>query len=170
MRLQSPRFITNRRSMVLLLVVVGFAAAGSYATNVQVSSVTYQAQYGIAYQVISVFTARDSGFSTVSSSQLASLQPCVWVNGNNCTTTLTQADYEYSLVLILNTPPTLPTTYTVTVVWSQIGGSQVQLGQLTVSVTPLALAGQQMTFQFDTGSSSFTTPLSMGVTVAQQRS
>lgn len=166
MRLQSSRFVPNRKTMILITIMAGIAAVQSYATSVQVSSITYQAQYGIGYQVTTVFTAQDQGFSTIPSSQLVSLQPCVWVNGTSCLTTLTQGNYEYSLVLILNTPPSLLTTYTVTVNWSQIGGSQVQLGQLTVSVSALAAAGQEMAFQFDTGSSSFTTPLSIGVVVA----
>src|SRR3989442_1499797 len=166
MRLQSSQFAPNHYAMIAIVVIVGLAALQSYATSVQVSSITYQAQYGIGYKVTTAFTAEDQGFSTIPSSQLASLQPCVWADGTNCTTTLTQGHYEYSLVLILNTPPSTVAIYTVTVNWSQIGGSQVQLSQLTVSVSALALAGQKKTFQFDTRNSSFTTPLSIDVIVA----
>ena len=166
MRLQSSQFMPSRYVMTAIVMIVGLVALQSYATSVQVSTITYQAQYGIGYKVTAAFTAQDQGFGTIPTSQLASLQPCVWITGTSCTTALTQGHYEYSLILILNAPPSILTIYTVTVNWSQIGGSQVQLGQLTVSVSALALAGQKMTFQLDTGSSSFTTPLSIEVIVA----
>ncbi len=166
MPLQSLRAVLRHKVLLFALPVIIILSVHSYATNGQVSSVTYQSQYGIAYQVTSAFTAQDEGFSTIPSSQLASTQPCLWVNGTNCLTALTQGDYEYSLGLTLKTPPSVLTIYTVTVNWSHAGGSQVQMGQLTVSVTALAVANQLMTFQFDTGSSSFTTPLSIDVTVA----
>ena len=67
--------------------------------------------------------------------------------------------------LTLNTVPGATTTYTVTVLWDQ-GAGQVTMGTLTVSVPNTAVAAQVMTFNIDTGGTSFTTPLAVDVTVA----
>src|SRR5213593_3610570 len=135
MRLHSPGFILDRRVRFIMLLTVAVLAVQSFALNIPVSTTTYQAQYGLSYVVTSNFTALDQGFSTVATSQLASTQPCLWVTGTNCLTVETQGHLQYSLVLNLNTPPALLTTYTITVQWSQNGGSQSLMGQLTVSVT-----------------------------------
>jgi len=141
-------------------------AVHSYATNVTVSSVTYQNQYGLTFGVTSAFTAIDQGFSNITSTQSASVQPCVWVTGTTCNTALTVKHLQYSVALKLKTPPSLLTTYTVTIHWSQVGGPSVLMGQLTVSVSALALAGQQMTFNFDTGGNTISSPMSISVNVA----
>ena len=150
---------------MLLLLVVAVLSISSYATTVSVSTVTYQAQYGVGYDVTSNFTATDKGFSTVPNTQTASAQPCTWANGGTCKTALTKNHYQYSLTLTLNTVPGSTTTYTVTVKWDQ-GSGQTTMGTLTVSVPNTAATTQSMTFNIDTGSTSFTTPLALDITVA----
>lgn len=154
----------NPKLFLVLATIAAFAGA-SFAATVSVTTTTYQSQYGVSYNVTGAFTAADQGFSVIPSAVAASTQPCVWANNGVCQTAQTQGRYRYSLTLTLNTPPGATTTYTVTVKWDQ-GSGQVQMGQLTVAVTNLAVAGQLMTFRFDTGGTSFTTPLSLDVTVA----
>ncbi len=154
----------NLKLLFLLIAIAAFSIA-SFATTVSVTTTTYQSQYGISYNVTGAFTAADSGFSVVPTGASASAQPCTWANSGVCQTALTTGHYQYKLTLTLNTPPGAQTTYTVTVKWDQ-GTGQTQLGQRTVSVPNTAIAGQAMTFDFDTGGTSFTTPLSLDVTVA----
>ena len=141
------------------------AKSTSYAATVSVTTSTYQAQYGLSYNITSGFTATDKGFGTVGSTLSASAQPCTWAAGGGCRTALTVAHYRYQLQLTLNIVPSVSTTYTVTVLWDQ-GSGQSTLGTLTVTVPSTATSGQVMTFNLDTGSTSFTTPLAVDVTVA----
>jgi hypothetical protein len=155
----------NNLKLLLLLAAIAAFSVASFATTISVSTTTYQSQYGVSYNVTGGFTAADQGFAVQPTTAAASAQPCTWANAGTCATALTQGHYKYTLTLTLNTVPGATTTYTVTVKWDQ-GTGQTQLGQLTVSVTNLALAAQSMTFKMDTGGTSFTTPLSLDVTVA----
>jgi hypothetical protein len=151
--------------MLGLLAAIAIFSIASYATSVSVSTTTYQSQYGVSYNVTGAFTAADLGFRVVPTGVAGSAQPCPWIASGTCQTALTQGHYEYLLSLTLNTVPGATTTYTVTVKWDQ-GSGQSQLGQLTVSVPNTAVAGQLMTFHFDTAGTSFSTPLSIDVVVA----
>ncbi len=165
MRLQSLVPMVNGREGLILLIAIAGLAAESYASNVSVSTTTFQAQYGLSFDVPSSFTPIDQGLSNIALSQSASPQPCPWLSGTTCQTSLTSPNLEYSLNLTLNTPPLILTTYTVTAILSQNGGPQMQMGALTLSVSALALAGQKMTFVFDTRTTSFTGPSSINVVV-----
>ncbi len=160
------RLKPDRYTVIVLISLAGVLAVQSYATNVSVSNVTYQNQYGLSFGIVSAFTAIDQGFTNITATQTASIQPCVWVDGTTCNTALTVNHLEYALMLKLETPPLILTIYTVTVRWSQSGGPSVLMGQLQVSVSALAVTGQQMTFKFDTGGSSFSSPMSLNVNVA----
>ena len=154
----------NLKLLALIAAIAAFSVA-SFATTVSITNTTFQSQYGVSYQVTGAFTAADQGFSVVPAGVAASAQPCTWASAGTCSTALTQGHYKYTLNLTLNTVPGATTTYTVTVKWDQ-GTGQTQLGQLTVSVPNTATASQVMTFKMDTGATSFTTPLSLDVTVA----
>lgn len=150
---------------LLLLGAIAVFSVVSYATSVSVSTTTYQSQYGVSYSVTGAFTAADGGFSVIPLGVAASPQPCTWANLAICRTALTLAHYQYKLTLTLVTVPGATTTYTVTVKWDQ-GSGQTLMGSLTVSVLATAISGNSMTIEFDTGGTSFTTPLSIDVVVA----
>ncbi len=154
----------NPKLFLLLAAIAAFSAA-SFATTVSVTTTTYQSQYGVSYNVTGAFTATDQGFSVEPNAIGASTQPCTWANNGVCNTALTTGHYKYTLTLTVVTPPGSTNTYTVTVKWDQ-GSGQTTLGTLTVTAGTTAAAGQVMTFKFDTGGTSFTTPLSLDVTVA----
>ena len=160
------RVLPDRYLGIVLLTVAGMLAIHSYATDVSVSTVAFQSQYGLTFGIASAFTAIDQGFSNITTTQTASVQPCIWVTGTVCKTALTINHLQYAVALNLKTPPLLLTTYTVTAHWSQNGGSSVLLGQLAVTVSALAIPGQQMTFSFDTAGSSLASPMSLSVVVS----
>ncbi len=165
MRLQSLLLMINSRVRLILIIAIAALAVESYASTVSVSTITFQSQYGLSFDVPSSFTALDQGLSDILLSQSASPQPCLWLNGTTCQTALTSPDLQYSLVLILDTPPLNLTTYTISAGWSQNGGPQTQMGTLTLSVSALASAGDKMTFNFDARTSSFTGPSSINLVV-----
>jgi hypothetical protein len=150
---------------LFVLIIVSVISVASYAATVSVTTVTYQAQYGLQYNITSNFSATDQGFTTVPATAAASAQPCTWATGGTCRNAQTVAHFRYSVLLTLNVVPGATTTYTVTVNWDQGSGS-VLMCSLTVSVTTAAVVGQTMTIRCDTGSASFTTPLAVDVTVA----
>src|SRR5712692_6322758 len=129
------RLLPERYLGIVILTLAGMLVIHSYATDVSVSTVAFQSQYGLTFGIASAFTAIDQGFSNITSTQTASVQPCIWLTGTACNTALTANHLQYAIALNLKTPPLLLTTYTVTVHWSKNGGSSVLLGQLAVTVS-----------------------------------
>ncbi len=82
MRLHSLRISVDGRVRLVLLLAVVILAVESFASNVSVSTTTFQAQYGLVFDVISSFTALDQGFSNVTVSQIAS-PPALPMGGRN---------------------------------------------------------------------------------------
>lgn len=148
------------------LIVIIVLSATVYASTVSVSSTTNGAMYGVSFTNSNVFTAQDTGFSVQGSNQAASALPCTWTNGGNCRQALTINHYKYTIVVILKTVPSVATTYTVTAKWD-LGAGQSMIGgsALTVRVPNTATVGQSMTMHFDTGSTTFSTPQSMDITI-----
>lgn len=158
-----------------LAVMIVFALVASFivviisissASTVSTTKTTMQAFYGMSNNIVNNFLAETQGFSVISPSSGATSQPCTWITGGTCQTSLTKNDYQYAVILIVNTPPSLLTTYTVTMKWDLGHGSGlVQVGSLKVSV-PVTTAGQSMTFVFDTGSNTYSDPRSIQINVS----
>jgi len=153
-----------RHVALFLILAIALLSTVAYAATVSVSTATYQAQNGVYYQVTGYLNVVSNGFFVAQSSSTASSQPCAWSAGGTCTTALTAGDWYYSVTISLtaNTPPS--TTYTVTVLWNQ-GTGYVQMGSLTFTTPSTITAGQSMTFIFDTGSTSFSAPAGIVITV-----
>ncbi len=151
--------------MLIGLIIIAVISTASYAATVSTTEVSYQAQYGLSYDVTGAFTATDKGFRTTASNRAASALPAAWNNGGTVNTALVKGRWQYSVDLTLQTSPAVATTYTVRVYWDQ-GSGITQMGQLTVNVPGGTPVGQTMTFVFDTGSASFSTPLAVDVIVA----
>lgn len=151
--------------VVIMIAIVVFSIT-AYASTVSITPKTDQSVFGISFTNTNNITPRDRGFSVQGSTQAASALPCAWTNGGTCRQALTLNHYIYTLTIVLNTVPGSSTTYTVTTKWDQ-GAGQVVVGgsALTVTVPTTATAGQTMTFIYDTGSTTFTTPQSMDVTI-----
>ena len=149
-------------SAILILVV-----SVSSAATVSTTKTTMQAYYGVSNNIANTFVGQSQGFSVVTSNSAASTQPCTWISGGTCQTALKKNDYQYAVVLIVSTTPSLLTTYTVTMNWDLGKGSGlVQVGSLKISVPVTSLAGQSMTFVFDTGSSTYKDPQSIQISAS----
>lgn len=150
---------------LLVVLVVSALAIGSYATTATIFNSNIASQYGVSYNITGNLTGVDQGFTTTPGNSAASSQPCPWTNGGTCHMAMTRGFYRYSLLLTLNFPVRAPTSFTVLVQWDT-GAGETTLGSLTFSVPTTAAAGQQMTFRFNTGANTLTSPLSMDITVA----
>jgi hypothetical protein len=93
-------------------------AAYSFATNVDVTTLTVQSENGVLFNINGGFTAASNGFSAIPSAGTASTQPATWTSGNIVQTALTAGHWYYSLTLTITASATTSTTYTVTVSWN----------------------------------------------------
>ena len=156
-------------SIILMAAVAAVIIVSSvvYATVVSVTTTSNQAQYGVSYDVTTtVLSATDKGLATVPTTTTASTLPCTWTSSGSCNQALTKGHFKYTVQLSINAAPASTTTYTVTTKWDQGSGQSTMGGSgLTVSVPTTVTAGQTMNFIFDTGGTSFTTPLAIDVTV-----
>jgi hypothetical protein len=151
--------------ILLPLLAISIFSIASYATSVSVTQSTNQAVNGVYYNVAGGFTAASNGFQVVQSSGSASTLPCTWSNGGTCQTALTAGDWMYSVTLTINSGAAASHTYTYTAQWNT-GSGYSTLGTLTVTTPSSITAGQTMTFLIDLGSTSFTAPAGIIITVA----
>jgi len=147
------------------VLVISLFAVGSFATSVGVTSQTFAGEAGVNYTVSGAFTAASNGFQVVQTTTSASSQPCTWSSGGVCNTALTAGDWYYSVTLTISASATASHTYTTTVQWNT-GSGYATLGTLTVTTASSITSGQTMTFEIDTGSTSFAAPAGITVTVA----
>ena len=154
-----------KKLILIVLIAIIVVSVTSYASTVSVSSKTDQAYYGVSFSNSNAFNAEDQGFSVQGANAAASAQPCTWTSGGTCRQALTASHYVYKVIMILKIVPASTTTYTYTTKWDQ-GAGQVTIGALTVNVPNTAVVGQTMTFTFDTGSTTFSTPQSMDIAIA----
>jgi hypothetical protein len=155
--------IPRKSILIPVLLILGFSVV-SYAATVSVTSVTYQAANGVAFNVTGGFTATSNGFFVAQSAIAASSQPCTWTSGGTCSASVPAGNWYYSITLTINSGAAPSTTYTVTVQWNT-GSGYIQMGQLTFTTPATITAGQTMTFIFNTGGSSFNAPTGIVITV-----
>ncbi len=160
MKIQRPPL-----KLLLPLFLISLFAILSFAVTVTTTTTTNQAQSGVLFNVAGGFTAASNGYLVIQATAAASANPCPWASAGTCQTALTAGRWEYSLTLTLNTVPAALTSYIVTV-QQNTGAGYTTLGTITVSVPTTAVAAQTMTILFDLGSTSFTAPVGIVITVA----
>jgi hypothetical protein len=154
-----------RNLALIIIAAIAILSTVVYASSVSVATSTYQAQNGVYYVVTGNFGVTGQGF-TVGQTATASTQPCAWSNGGTCTTAVTGGDWVYTVQVALtgNTPTS--STFTVTLQWLPQGGTAyVTVGTLQFTTPSTITPGQTMNFIFDTGSTSFTAPAAIVITV-----
>jgi hypothetical protein len=160
-----PRIGRLPLKIFLPLLAISIFSIASFAASVSVTQSNNQAVNGVYYNVAGGFTAASNGFQVVQASGSASTLPCTWSSGGTCQTALTAGDWEYSTTLTINAGAATSHTYTLTVQWNT-GSGYTTLGTLTVTTPSSITAGQTMTFLIDLGSTSFTAPAGIIITVA----
>ena len=154
---------------IIALVLVAAVSTMAVASTVAVGTTTYQTQSGVQYNVSGYITAVSNGFE-VAPNTVAANNPA-WTSGSVSHTALTAGDWVYSVNITLTSNTATSTSYTIEVQWIQ-GNTKTNLTtgigptDTIIFTTPAsAPSGQYMTFLFDTGSSSFSAPAGIIITV-----
>ncbi|MEM3860552.1 MAG: hypothetical protein QW478_14345 [Candidatus Micrarchaeaceae archaeon] len=156
---------------LIVLVVVGVVATMAVATTVSVTTTTYQTENGVQYIVTGFITAASNGFEVAPNTLTGNTTPVAWTAGGYANTAVTKGDWVYSVTLTIGTSTPASATYTLTVKWIQGSSTSNQPTGIgpTYSIeftTPSSItASSSMTFLFDTGSTSFTAPAGIIITV-----
>jgi hypothetical protein len=154
-----------RNLALIIIAAIAILSTVVYASSVSVATSTYQAQNGVYYVVTGNFGVTGQGF-TVGQTATASTQPCPWSNGGTCTTAVTGGDWVYTVQVALTGSTPTSSTFTVTLQWLPQGGTAyVTVGTLQFTTPSTITPGQTMNFIFDTGSTSFTAPAAIVITV-----
>jgi len=155
-----------RKTPLILIAVIATLATAVYAgATVAVNTTTYQAQSGVYYVVTGNFGVTGQGF-TVGQTATATGQPCPWISGGTCTTAVTGGDWVYTVQVALTGSTPASSTFTVTLQWLPQGGTAyVTVGTLQFTTPSTITPGETMNFIFDTGSTSFTAPAAIVITV-----
>ena len=154
-----------RNLALIIIAVIAILSTVVYASSVSVNTSTYQAQNGAYYVVTGKFVVTGQGF-TVGQMATATGQPCPWSNGGTCTTAVTGGDWVYTVQVALTGSTPASSTFTVTLQWLQQGGTAyVTVGTLQFTTPSTITPGETMNFIFDTGSTSFTAPAAIVITV-----
>jgi len=161
MKIQRPPL-----KLLLPIFLISLFAILSFAITVTTTTTTYQADNGNLYNVATGFTAASNGFLVVQATTAASTLPVTWATGGTVNNALTAGDWEYSVTITLNAGAVASTTYTFTVKLNTGTGYSTLGTALTFTTLGTITAGQTMTFLEDVGSTSFTAPAGIVITVA----
>jgi hypothetical protein len=161
----SIRSRLSLKFLLPLLLIATFSVA-SFAATVSVTTVTYQDEHGVYYNVAGGFTAAGNAFAVVQASGAATTLPAAWANAGTVQTALTAGHWYYSVTITINAGAATSTMYTVTVTWNTGSGYSTLGSALTFTSPGSITPGQTMTFLFDTGGSSFSAPTGIVITVA----
>ncbi len=134
-----------------------------FAASITVSTTTYQAEIGSAFNITNQLTATDKGFSTVGSTIAATScsTPTVFgVSTGIANDALTSGDQMYT-VQVASTATTAQQGYNVTLVLAS-----TTYGPVCIAQTGTPTAGQLINCEFDVGTTLPTSPYSFKVTVA----
>jgi hypothetical protein len=152
--------------LLIPILAISILAVVSFAANVTINTSNSEAVQGVIYNVAGGFTAATNGFQVTYSAASATTLPATWSNGGTVTTATVVGNWQYSLTLTLNAGASTSHTYTVTVQWNTGSGYSTMGTQLTVTTLSSITPGQTMTFNLNTGVSTFSAPVGIMITVA----
>jgi hypothetical protein len=138
-----------------LLLVMGFVHATGSAP---VTPNTVQSLNGYILHITGAFTVESTTFIPTAVDSPATPVSCVWLASTGCSTAQTSGDWVFLVHLVLNNPPTMTTTYSITVYGSFTSSS------ISFSV-PSGLVPSGMNFAFDTSRTTLLDPTVITVIV-----
>ncbi len=141
----------------LLVTMIGSSYAATTAP-VQVNPV--QTMNGVVTKITGAFSVVVTGYFPIGSDSPATPPPCTWTSGGGCFGALTTGDWNVLVTLKLNTPPLTATNYNLNVNILTVFSTS-----MAISVPSGATAGSQMSFLFDTGTATLSSPIVLLVTV-----
>ena len=162
--------LVHRRVRILYLVVfvaiiaVSVSAFAATATITNTNNAGYQ---GVYVQDNGYFTVTNTNFYVVQSAQTATTPPLTWANGGvGYVNALVAGDWDISFLLTVQTGATASHTYTITVSSTAASGAVSSLYTFTFTTAATITNGQAMTIIWDVGSTSWTAPYALTITIA----
>jgi hypothetical protein len=149
--------------LLVPLLAISLFSAYSFASTTVLTSTAAQSEQGVLFDVSGGFSAVNNGFAVAPVVSAASMQPVLWSSGGVCQTALTAGNWFYTFTLTINAKAQPNHTYSVTASWDT-GSGYSSLGTLIVTSPSTIIAGQTMTFCFNTGQTSIKTPVAIMVT------
>jgi len=162
--------LVQRRIGVLYLGV--FLAIISFSVVAFASSVTITNSNDAGYQGVYVqdngyYSVTNTNYYVVEATQSATSQPLAWSNGATAyVNALVAGDWDLAFTLTINAGGLTSHTYTITVTSSASAGSTSTLYTFQFTSPASITAGQTMTIIWDTGSTTWTAPAALTVTIA----
>ncbi|MEM0146125.1 MAG: hypothetical protein QXH66_03950 [Conexivisphaerales archaeon] len=148
-----------------VIAIIAAISTVAFATSVGVTTTTYQAENGVEYIVTGNLTVNAVGFEVAPVAEAASSSPVSWVTNGYAQTAITAGDWIYNVTVTLTSSTAASTSYTITVSWNQNGAGLKQIGSITFTTPSSITSGEEMTFSFDTGLTTFTAPSGIVITV-----
>jgi hypothetical protein len=162
-------FTQRRISVIYLFVflVVISISVGAFASSVTITNSNYAAVQGVLVQANGYYSVTNANYNVVPAAQTATSQPLAWANsGVGYVDALVAGDWALSYTLTINTGGLTSHTYTITVTSTSSSGVTTTLYTFQFTSPSTITAGQSMTIAWDTGSTSWTGPAALEITIA----
>jgi hypothetical protein len=145
----------------VLILLVAFSSAAGVGSG-PITTTTVQTINGLVFKITGAFTVAGTSYSPVVNN-VAPTASCNWVTSPSCNTALGAGNWQFNVILNLNTVPTIATTYTIQYA-STTGGVAASSIQFSVPTTAMIPSGQ--IFSFDTGLTTLPSTSVVTITVA----
>ncbi len=150
---------------VFLLVIS--VSIGAFATSVTITNTDNAGYQGVYVQDNGYYSVTNTNYNVVESAQSATTPPLAWSNGaDGYVNALVAGDWALSFTLTINAGGLTSHTYTITVSSTAASGTISTLYTFQFTSPSTITAGQTMTILWDTGSTTWTAPAALTVTIA----
>jgi hypothetical protein len=169
MRTLKLPFTERRISLIYLSVflVVSSISIGAFASSVTITNSNYAGVQGVYLQANGYYSVTNANYNVVAAAQSATTPPLAWSNGAvGYVNALVAGDWALSYTLTINAGGLTSHTYTITVSSTSSSGSTSSLYTFQFTSPSSISAGQTMTIIWDTGSTSWTGPAALEITIA----
>lgn len=162
-------FTQRRISAIYLGVFLGIISfsVAAFATSVTVTNSNDAGYQGVYVQDNGYYSVTDTNYYVVEAAQSTTSQPLAWSNGAvGYVNALVAGDWAISFTLTINAGGLTSHTYTVTVTSTAAAGTTSTLYTFQFTSPSSITAGQTMTIIWDSGSTTWTAPAALTVTIA----
>jgi len=162
-------FTHRRIGMIYLLVFLAIisVSVAAFAASVTITNSNDAGYQGVYVQDNGYYSVTNTNYNVVQAAQVATTQPLAWSNGGiGYVNALVAGDWELSFTLTINAGGLTSHTYTITMASTAASGTTTTLYTFQFTSPASITAGQTMTIIWDTGSTTWTAPAALTVTIA----
>lgn len=162
-------FVHRRVGLLYLgvfLAIISFSVA-AFASSVTITNSNDAGYQGVYVEDNGYYSVTNTNYFVVEAAQSATSQPLAWSNGaTGYVNALVAGDWDLAFTLTINAGGLTSHTYTITVTSTASSGSTSTLYTFQFTSPASITAGQTMTIFWDTGSTTWTAPAALTVTIA----